>query len=80
MLHIGTNGLTALVTESMDNILLKPITGRLKAYTMLFMCLLERHDILYRNPLHVIFFLVIVAGEISVPLCLDNYMTELSQT
>lgn len=33
ILHIGTNAFITLVTESTDNILLKPITGRLKAYT-----------------------------------------------
>lgn len=73
---------SAAVTESMDNILLKPIKGRLKAYTMLFLLLLERHDLLlYRNLFIVMSaFLLIVAGEISAHLCSYNYMTGLSLT
>lgn len=56
-MYIGSDGFTTLVTGSMDKKILKPITGRLKAYSMLFLPLLERHDLLlYRNPFHVSFF------------------------
>ena len=80
-MYIGSDGFTTLVTGSVDKKILKPITGRLKAYSMLFLPLLERHDLLlYRNPFHVSFLILIVIGEISVPLRSDNYMTGLSQT
>lgn len=70
----------ALVTKSMDKILLKAIIGRLKAYTILFMCLFERHDLLlYRNQLYVSLFIDCCWREMSVPLCSDNGMPRSSQ-
>ena len=75
---MGSDGLIELSTESLDTVLLKPITGRLKAYIVFFLALLRRRDaLLYRNQFYVSFFFF-GTKEISVHPYVGNYRSEMS--